>query len=76
MQDCLAVVLAGGGGTRLWPLSWENYLKQFLKLLGEHTLLQETGLRADGLVSKERVWVVTARTQEPAVRAQLSSLSG
>jgi len=39
------VVLAGGGGTRLWPLSREHYPKQFLKILGEYTLLQHTLLR-------------------------------
>ena len=42
------VILAGGGGTRLWPLSREHYPKQFLKLFGEHSLLQETLLRLDG----------------------------
>lgn len=42
------VVLAGGAGTRLWPLSREGYPKQLLRLLGgEHTLLQETVLRLD-----------------------------
>lgn len=39
------VVLAGGAGTRLWPLSRERYPKQFLKLMGAHSLLQETLLR-------------------------------
>jgi len=43
------VVLAGGGGTRLWPLSREHYPKQFLSLFGEKTLLQNTLLRMDGL---------------------------
>lgn len=40
------VLLAGGSGTRLWPLSREQYPKQFLALLGEQTLLQQTALRA------------------------------
>ncbi len=40
------VILAGGSGTRLWPLSREAYPKQFLKIGSEHTLLQETVLRA------------------------------
>jgi mannose-1-phosphate guanylyltransferase/mannose-6-phosphate isomerase len=43
------VILAGGGGTRLWPLSREHYPKQFLKLGGEETLLQQTMRRLDGL---------------------------
>lgn len=43
------VILAGGGGTRLWPLSREFYPKQFLKLFGDNTLLQDTVLRLQGL---------------------------
>ncbi len=39
-------LLAGGSGTRLWPLSRESYPKQFLKLLDDRTLLQSTALRA------------------------------
>ncbi|MGH8540334.1 MAG: mannose-1-phosphate guanylyltransferase/mannose-6-phosphate isomerase [Stenotrophobium sp.] len=42
----LPIILAGGSGTRLWPLSREDYPKQFLKLVGERTLLQETARRA------------------------------
>jgi len=46
------VILAGGGGTRLWPLSRQDYPKQFLRLFGEYTMLQETLKRCDGLESK------------------------
>lgn len=45
----LPVLLAGGSGTRLWPLSREQYPKQFLKLVGDQTLLQQTALRAGQL---------------------------
>jgi mannose-1-phosphate guanylyltransferase/mannose-6-phosphate isomerase len=45
------IILAGGGGTRLWPLSREHSPKQFLKLFGDNTLLQNTLLRLDGLNS-------------------------
>lgn len=45
------VILAGGSGTRLWPLSREHHPKQFLGLLGKHSLLQETISRLDGLKS-------------------------
>ncbi|GAA77710.1 mannose-1-phosphate guanylyltransferase/mannose-6-phosphate isomerase [Pseudoalteromonas sp. BSi20495] len=48
----LPVILAGGSGTRLWPLSRGNYPKQFLKLNGEHTMLQNTLSRLDGLDHK------------------------
>lgn len=43
------VILAGGSGTRLWPLSRKLYPKQVLPLLGEHTLIQETLMRLHGL---------------------------
>ena len=43
------VVLSGGSGTRLWPLSRELYPKQLLKLVGTHTMLQDTVLRLVGL---------------------------
>jgi mannose-1-phosphate guanylyltransferase/mannose-6-phosphate isomerase len=43
------IILAGGGGTRLWPLSREHYPKQFLGLVGAKTLLQQTATRLAGL---------------------------
>ena len=43
------VILSGGSGTRLWPLSRGQYPKQFLPLTSEHTMLQETMLRLSGL---------------------------
>ncbi|MFC5571474.1 mannose-1-phosphate guanylyltransferase/mannose-6-phosphate isomerase [Lysobacter yangpyeongensis] len=43
------VVLSGGSGTRLWPLSRQNQPKQFLSLIGDHSLFQETVLRASRL---------------------------
>jgi mannose-1-phosphate guanylyltransferase/mannose-6-phosphate isomerase len=45
IMKLLPVILAGGSGTRLWPLSRENYPKQFLKLTSSKSLLQETALR-------------------------------
>jgi mannose-1-phosphate guanylyltransferase/mannose-6-phosphate isomerase len=46
------VILSGGSGTRLWPLSREAYPKQFLALTGSKTMLQDTALRLDGLVEE------------------------
>ncbi len=45
----IPVILSGGAGTRLWPLSRELYPKQLLPLTGTHTMLQETVLRLAGL---------------------------
>lgn len=49
MTELLPVILCGGSGTRLWPLSRETYPKQFLSLAGEQTMLQDTALRLQGL---------------------------
>ena len=45
------VILSGGSGTRLWPLSREQYPKQLLSLLGERTLLQQTVTRLEGMAA-------------------------
>src|SRR3981081_1695589 len=45
------VILSGGAGTRLWPLSRELYPKQLLALTGERTMLQQTALRLSGLAA-------------------------
>ena len=46
------VILSGGSGTRLWPLSREAYPKQFLPLTSEHTMFQETVRRLDGIAAE------------------------
>ena len=51
------VLLSGGSGTRLWPLSREAYPKQFLALSGERTLLQDTWLRAAPLAARAPIVV-------------------
>lgn len=49
MHSLIPVVLSGGSGTRLWPLSREKYPKQLLPLIGEDSLLQATVRRVEGL---------------------------
>ena len=56
----VAVILAGGSGTRLWPLSRQQLPKQFLNLKGDESLLGGTISRLHPLVSAEDVWVVTS----------------
>lgn len=55
MQSLIPVVLSGGSGTRLWPLSREKYPKQLLPLIGEESLLQATLRRMEGFAGKERL---------------------
>ncbi len=49
MSNIIPVILSGGSGTRLWPLSRKQYPKQYLPLVGDNTMLQETILRLNGL---------------------------
>jgi len=58
-SDLKAVVLAGGSGTRLWPLSRQQLPKQFLNLDGDESLLEATISRLYPLISRDDVWVVT-----------------
>ena len=54
-----ALILCGGSGTRLWPLSRKNFPKQFLKLYSEHSLLQETFLRMQKVMPAANIFLVT-----------------
>jgi mannose-1-phosphate guanylyltransferase len=71
LDHTYAVIMAGGGGTRLWPLSRRNKPKQMLPLVEEHkTLFQTTVERLSGLLPAERILVVTVSDQAEALREQ------
>ena len=57
MSQILPVILSGGSGTRLWPLSREAYPKQFLQLAGEHSMLQSTWLRVADVATQAPIVV-------------------
>ncbi|MFX1766404.1 mannose-1-phosphate guanylyltransferase/mannose-6-phosphate isomerase [Paraburkholderia sp. A1RI-2L] len=65
------VILCGGSGTRLWPMSRGGYPKQYLKLTGELTLVQQTAKRLDGVESIAAPIVVTNGEQRFLVAEQL-----
>ena len=69
-----AVILAGGSGTRFWPLSRAKKPKQFLPLVTDRTLIAETFLRVEPLCSPERTWVVCGKDHVAGVRAALPAL--
>lgn len=69
------VILAGGAGSRFWPISSEELPKQFLDILGcGRTLIQLTLERFSGLIPKENVWVVTAEKYREIVMEQLPEI--
>ena len=69
-----AVILAGGGGTRLWPLSSPERPKPFIPLVGGKTLLAATVDRLLPLIPLEDIYVVVAASQLALVRESLPSL--
>ena len=60
------VIMAGGAGNRLWPMSTEEMPKQFVDVLGcGRTLLQLTAERFSGICPAENLWVVTSEKYAP-----------
>ena len=74
-----AVIMAGGSGTRLWPLSRSARPKQLLDVVadgdaGAHSLLAEAFTRLQAVLPAERIWVCTAARYATAVQAALLEL--
>lgn len=69
------VIMAGGVGSRFWPMSTTERPKQFIDVLGVgKTLIQLTVERFGGLVAQENIWVVTNQKYAPIVAEQLPSI--
>jgi mannose-1-phosphate guanylyltransferase len=69
-----AVIMAGGGGTRLWPISRKEMPKQLLPLLGKDTLFQSTVARLEKLFPSQRILVVTVAEQAREMQKQVPSI--
>ncbi len=69
------VILAGGRGTRFWPLSRQRRAKQLLALDGKQTMIQQTVARLLPLASPARFWVITNEHLRRGVSRQLPRLS-
>ena len=70
-----AIILAGGSGSRLWPLSRELYPKQLLNLNSEKSLLQSTFERLNGFIPAENIVSITNIKHTSNVRLQLEHIS-
>ena len=74
-EQCHAIVLAGGSGTRLWPLSRNLLPKQLLILGGESTLLQQTVSRVLEAFEPSHIWIVTNEEHVFEVRKQVAVIN-
>lgn len=70
----IPVILAGGSGTRLWPLSRRRFPKQFLDLLDSDSLLQATAKRVHGDASWSDPWIICHSDHRAIAQAQLSDI--
>lgn len=74
LRHVYAMILAGGSGTRFWPLSRRSRPKQLLKLFGKESLLAQTASRLKGLIPPDRIFVFTSESILGAVRRELPSV--
>src|SRR5882672_7209938 len=75
MKHHYAIIMAGGVGTRFWPMSTTQHPKQFLDVLGTgKTLIQQTFDRLLKICPKENIFVVTSHNYETLVKQQLPGL--
>jgi mannose-1-phosphate guanylyltransferase len=74
MEHTYAVIMAGGGGTRLWPVSRKERPKQLLALLGKETLFQSTVARLESLFPAERILIVTVAELAREMQEQVPSI--
>ena len=69
-----ALIMAGGKGERFWPLSTDEKPKQFLRLLGNESMIQMTVRRISSLIPMERIFVVTGKRYVNLLKSQLPRL--
>ena len=73
-EHTYAVIMAGGGRTRLWPVSRKEKPKQLLPLIGQETLFQSTVKRLENLFTPDRILVVTVEEQAREMRLQVPEI--
>src|SRR4030042_961594 len=75
-SNIYAVIMAGGTGTRFWPLSRVRTPKQALNIIGDNSLIQDTVNRVSSLAPMERIYIVTNRSQYKILAPQLPQMTG
>lgn len=73
-SNLFCVILAGGSGSRFWPLSRETWPKQMLQIAGEESLLRQTIKRVSGFFPPENVWIVTTEDKAQDIGFHLEAL--
>ncbi len=73
-DNYFAVIMAGGGGTRLWPLSRRDRPKQMMKIFGNQTLFSISVRRLQPVMTPDRIFVVTVEDQAKILSSQVPSL--
>ncbi len=73
-QDLYGLILAGGSGIRLWPLSRASYPKQLLKLFGQKTLIEQTFSRLKKIIPVQKIYVSTNKDFAEDINFQLRNL--
>ena len=72
-SSIIPVILSGGAGSRLWPLSRESYPKQLLKLIGQNSLLQDTAIRAKN-ITPEKIIMICNEAHRFMIASQLQEI--
>lgn len=71
-----AVIMAGGGGTRLWPWSRKEQPKQMLRIIGNRSMFQISVDRLEGIIPTNNIFVVTTAEQAEKLEEQVPKISG
>jgi mannose-1-phosphate guanylyltransferase len=73
-ENSYAVIMAGGSGTRLWPLSRQNMPKQMQNFVGDKTLINETVDRLLGIMDREKIYISTTANYGPKIKKLLPEI--
>lgn len=73
-MNLYAIIMAGGVGSRFWPRSTKKTPKQFIQMIGDTTLIQDTVKRLERLVKNENIYIVTNSLQLEELKKQLDNI--